>query len=454
MLWIHQYFVGPGSVGSERAQITLDGLLARGWDVKLISAADGYQEDRPKADGGVVESEQLNWHRIRLGATGPRSRARSYWEFFWRGLVTSAKEFKPDLVFTSSPPLTQVLLALLASTRWRVPLVLEIRDLWPFFLEEMGLIRSRPALAALRGLEWLSYRSASAIVSASPAFRPYLEACGIAPSALVDAPHGARRIDLSVLHAAGRAFREVHGLGERPVILFAGSLQEYYAVETWLAAAARLARERPEAVLVVAGGGRERSRIEAAARTSPSILYLGSVARNELDGAIGAADIGLVCLSTVRGFEFVLPGKLVDLLSCAVPVVTTVPGQATKLVQIAEAGWVARDDPIDLTAVLKLAIDAGHLERRRRGTSGRSFILKQLSAQAQATAIADVCDSVLAVRVPMRANLKHPVFGPARAADLLRAGRSELASAVFEDWLQRQPDPDCLISGHEPRSSM
>lgn len=38
-------FVGPDSAGSERAQITLDGLLARGWEVKLVSASDGYQED-------------------------------------------------------------------------------------------------------------------------------------------------------------------------------------------------------------------------------------------------------------------------------------------------------------------------------------------------------------------------------------------------------------------------
>lgn len=437
VLWVHQYFVGSKSAGSERAQITLDGLLARGWQVKLVSASDGYQEDRPTAEGSILTEGNLEWHRLSLSSTGPRARARSYWEFFWRALMASWSGSRPDLVFTSSPPPTQMLLALLLALRWRVRLVLEIRDLWPFFLEGMGLVRSKLGLAALRRLEWLGYRSAAAVVSASPAFRPYLEACGILPAALIDAPHGARRRDLGALSTAGRAFRAAHGLRERPIILFAGSLQDHYAVDTWLAAAAALAKKRPHAVLVVAGGGRARHRVEAAARSSSNILYLGTVPRAQLDAAVGAADVGLVCLSPVPGFEFVLPGKLVDLLSCAVPVVTTVPGQTTKLVQLADAGWLAKDNPADLLAAMKLAIDAGPLERRRRGSLGRTFVLRHLSSDAQANAIANICEAVIEGRAPKPHHSGQPRSRALRATALLRAGGSDLAAASFQSWLKQ-----------------
>ena len=205
--------------------------------------------------------------------------------------------------------------------------VLELRDLWPAFLEELDLVRSRSALAALRRLETLAYRSASAIVSASPAFRPYLEARGVRPDAIVDAPHGARDRDLAALREAGKAFRSTHRLGERPIVLYAGALHRHYGLDSWLAAAAILAARQPDIAFVVAGGGRPQGRVAAAARSLPNLRYLGTVPRAELDGAIGAADLGLVCLSRAPSFVSVLPGKLVELMSCGVPVVTTDDGR-------------------------------------------------------------------------------------------------------------------------------
>lgn len=415
----------------------------------MVSARDGYQEDARSVSGQTIENGGLTWHRIALRSTGPRARARSYWEFFRRGLAASVGGAKPDVVFTSSPPPTQMLLAIIAALRWRVPLVLEIRDLWPFFLEGMGLVRSKPALAALRALEWLGYRSASAVVSVSPAFRPYLEACGIRPADLIDAPHGARPQDRNSLDAAGKAFRERHGLADRPIILFAGSLQEHYAVELWLhavelwlAAAAALAQQRPEAVLVVAGGGRCRDRVEAAASAHRSIIYLGTVPRSDLDPAMGAADIGLVCLSPVAGFEFVLPGKLVDLLSIAIPVVTNVQGQTAKLVELSGGGWVATQDPNDLLDTLREALDAGSIERRRRGSLGRTFVTRHLAAQSQGDAIAGICEAAITKwpgSGPSRT--RAPSYnGPVDAAALLRAGGAAMASASFESWLHRRRD--------------
>lgn len=64
--------------------------------------------------------------------------------------------------------------AALAARHW-APFVLEVRDLWPAFLVELGLVRSRVVVVEGLGLlEAQAYATADQVVAASPAFSPYL----------------------------------------------------------------------------------------------------------------------------------------------------------------------------------------------------------------------------------------------------------------------------------------
>ena len=441
LLWAHQYHPGPQAAGGVRPRITIEGFRARGWQVRLVCGSGGYQEAAGALAAAAAADEGVLWHSIPLRATGPDARARSYWEFFWRGLAAGSRGFRPDLVFCSSPPLTQTLQAVLLARRWRVPMVLELRDLWPAFLEELELVRSRSALAALRRLETLAYRSASAIVSASPAFRPYLEARGVRADAIVDAPHGARDRDPAALREAGMTFRTTHRLGERPVVLYAGALHSHYGLDSWLAAAAILAARRPDIAFVVAGGGRQQDRVAAAARSLPNLHYLGTVPRAELDGAIGAADLGLVCLSRAPSFVSVLPGKLVELMSCGVPVVTTVSGQAARLVERAGAGWIVDNDSHDLAAAIELGIAAGSAERARRGAAGRRFVQRWMAADAQASAIVDACEAAVGGLPVALRSCWSALFEAKAGAGRSFARDGAVAARAFDRWLDFRGSP-------------
>src|SRR6185369_3970696 len=78
-----------------------------------------------------------------------------------------------DVVYASTPPLLQILLATLVSLVRRAPLVLEIRDLWPMFVERQGIVRSPPVLLAMEWVEAFAYRSARHCVLVSPAYAPF-----------------------------------------------------------------------------------------------------------------------------------------------------------------------------------------------------------------------------------------------------------------------------------------
>ena len=57
---------------------------------------------------------------------------------------------------------------MIASRIHRVPLVFEVRDLWPELPIVMGALNSRLSIAAARALEWIGYHASAHVVALSP----------------------------------------------------------------------------------------------------------------------------------------------------------------------------------------------------------------------------------------------------------------------------------------------
>ena len=70
---------------------------------------------------------------------GYRDQIRSFTRFAWAA-AHKAASLKGDVVFATSTPLTIALPAIYASRRSRIPMVFEVRDLWPEIPVMMGAI--------------------------------------------------------------------------------------------------------------------------------------------------------------------------------------------------------------------------------------------------------------------------------------------------------------------------
>jgi hypothetical protein len=71
----------------------------------------------------------------------------------------------PDLVIASTPPLTVAHAALSLSRRYRVPLILEVRELWPDAVIKRGTLRNKALIKLTRRLEQQAYHQASLIIA-------------------------------------------------------------------------------------------------------------------------------------------------------------------------------------------------------------------------------------------------------------------------------------------------
>lgn len=460
VLWVHQNFVSRAQAGNERPLYTVAALLERGFAVDLVTTTDGYLGSKlPDGNEALVQEGALSWHRIAPGEhiDFVSNRARAYAWFARCAARLVATLPTPDLIFSSTPPLPQLAPAIAGAARRRIPLVVEVRDLWPGFLREAGLVRSRPLLLGLEALEALAYRSADALVSVSPAFVPYFESVGVERQRVVVAPHGAPERDVASLRDLGTIWRRERGLENAFVLLYTGSLHPHYGVETLLSVARRFAHARQDVHVVVVGNGRAAPLVRAAAEELGNLTFEGPQARRDLDPLLGAADVGLVTLSGSPLSRSVLPGKLVDYLSSGLPVVCTVSGQAARLVAAAGAGWCCADTPGALWNTLEQVIDAGSAELHARGERGRLFVRGRMSAEVQGRLIAERCERVIASHGPPRvAGVLRSAGGVLRALVDRRHERALDATfrrndglvgvQAFEDWMRDTPE----VSGHVP----
>ena len=386
---MHENFVSARQGGNSRATLGLAALLEAGWQVDLICTTRSYLgETYGDGAAGIEQDGGLRIHRLEPGKR--QGRAHQYIHFCRKALRYADTLPRPHLIFTSSPSLPQVAPALWLASRYRLPLVLEVRDLWPAFLEEGGLVRASMLLTALRGLESLAYRRADEVISVSPAFSPYLQAMGITEERLTTAPTGADPILLESNAEMSSDWRKKNRLEEGFLVLYAGSFNRSYGLE--VIEQAMDASTEHNIHWLLAGAGEREQEIQACAERNPNVHYLGLMPKNDLRAVLSAVDLGISTHAPWSLLETTISGKLFDYLAAGLPVVNLAPGQMAQIVQLSGAGWQSTRDS---SALLEHIVKAAAMPEKQRlamGRRGQDWLRAHMHGSASARRIAATVD--------------------------------------------------------------
>jgi glycosyltransferase involved in cell wall biosynthesis len=172
-------------------------------------------------------------------------------------------------------------------------------------------------------------RRAQAVITVSDALRRVAAEIGIGAAKLTVLRNG---VDTDFFRAVDRdAVRATHGLSGL-VLLSVGHLVPEKGHDLVIAALARL----PEAQLLIAGEGAERSRLEQCAHrhgVSGRVRFLGALPQQRLVEYYGVAD-ALVLASSREGW----PNVLLESLACGTPVIASNVGGCAEVVGVPEAG--------------------------------------------------------------------------------------------------------------------
>lgn len=414
ILYVSQYF--PPEMGAPAARVS---ELSRAW------AAEGHEvcvlTGFPNHPTGVVPPEyrgmlrkRERWGAVEVLRTwvyatanrGIAKRSLAFVSWAASSVVLGALDRgvrEADVVIATSPQFLCAVGGFVLSRILGAPYVLEIRDLWPQSIVEVGALPARhPIVLVLEQLERFLYREADLLVSVTDSFCEVWRQQGIDPGKMRVIKNG---VDLQLFEPGPKdnEHRERLGLRGKFVVAYIGTHGMAQRLDTLLDAALLL-RDDPEIHVLLVGEGAERERLAARVRVEglTNVTMLGQQPREAIPGLVAAVDLVAVILRRAELFQKVIPSKMFEVMGSARPMVLGVEGEAEALLRAAGAGWaVPPEDPRALADAIRRA-KADPDECRRRGEAGHAYVREHYDRDVLARRYLHDLQELVASHAPRR----------------------------------------------------
>jgi glycosyltransferase involved in cell wall biosynthesis len=403
VLLIHQMFASPNEPGGTRHYELGRRLVDRGDQFAVVASNLNYKTGRPITSGKRLVTEQ-NVGGIRIVRTytypslhrGFVWRIASFVSFMLTSIVAAWRAGPVDLVIGTSPPLFQLVSAFLIARLRRCPLIVEIRDLWPEFAIDIGVLKNPILIRLARCLEMFFYRHATHLVVNSPAYKTYLVQTKGVPAPKVTLI--ANGVDPQMFRPDddGHRLRTELGVDGQFVVTYAGALGLANDIDTVLRAAARLEHENGIRFLI-AGDGKERPRLEGMAKqlALSNTSFIGPRPKSQIPTVLAASDACVATLKDIAMFRTTYPNKVFDYMAAARPILLGIDGVIREVVESADAGIFIPpgDDQALAAAILRLRADRP--KARAMGARGRSYVTEHFHRDRQARDFAELLDRLI-----------------------------------------------------------
>ncbi|MEQ8330611.1 MAG: glycosyltransferase family 4 protein [Longimicrobiales bacterium] len=398
VLLIHQLFVLGREAGGTRHVELARHLVRRGHEVTVVASPISYltgERHAPVDEGAEEGLTLLRTWTYRPRSSGFVARVLSFLSFSTSSAVAALFRVPSvDVVWGTSPPLFQAAAAVMVARLRRVPFVLEVRDLWPDFAVELGVLRNPLVIRLARWLERFVYDHADEVVVNSPGFVGHLEARGVDPSRITLVPNGVEVSDFDP-DARGQAFVRELGLdpARHRLVVYTGAHGIPNDLDVLLDAAHRL-RHRADARFVLVGGGRDKDRLEARARDRrlDNVVFVAPQPKERMPEILAAASVCVAHLKPIPLFDTTYPNKVFDYMAAGRPTVLGIDGVIRRVVEDADGGcWVQPGDP----AAMARAV-AGYLDdpeaAEAAGRRARAYVAEHFDREDQAETLRGVLE--------------------------------------------------------------
>lgn len=352
ILYLYQYFATRSQAGGTRCYEFARYLQQQGHQVTIVTAtrepeSQERKTQRQEIDGIEVIALNAGYANYMQGTQLTYLRRVYNFLIFalsstWRGLLMS----KPDVVFASSTPLTIGIPGLIISKLRRIPLVFEVRDLWPEVPIQIGALESPLLQKMARWLERTIYRHSTHIVALSPGMLDGIVATGVPASKVTIIPN-ASDLDLFSPTVDGSRYRRELNLNGQFMCAYFGAMGKLHGLGNVLDAAAELKRRQVNDVtFVLKGDGKEREMLAARceAEELTNVILSEPGPKQEIPQLAAAADICMNIAINLPILSASSPNKMFDALAAGRPVLVNIPGWMQELVEQNLAGVFVEPD--------------------------------------------------------------------------------------------------------------
>ncbi len=358
--YLHQYFRTPSMSGGTRSFEMGRRLAANGHEVHIVTSTQDSTDQ--KSGWSTTQEAGLTVHWLSVPYSNHmrhHQRLNAFLRFaVAAGLHTAS--LAPEIVFASSTPLTIAISGVYASKRHRIPMVFEVRDLWPEVPIAVGALRDPVSKWLARQLEQAAYRNAAHIVALSPGMRDGIVATGYPPKSVTIIPNSCDFDLFAVDPEVGRSFRREHAwLQDRPLVVYAGTLGPINGVEYLVRLAAAVRAYQPEVRFLIVGMGKQYREVESlAARLgvlNTSLYMIPGMSKAEIPAVLSAASIVTSVFVDLKEMWNNSANKFFDALAAGRPIAINYDGWQADLIRETGAGVLLDVTDVESSAELLLS---------------------------------------------------------------------------------------------------
>lgn len=359
------------------------GMHRAGHEISVITTC------RKVSDAGVSTYDGLTVHRIHNNYPG---RWRSYLGLYnppvIRRVEALLQEIRPDVVHANNVHFYLSYRVLKIAKRYAAGVVMTFRDVMPFnfaklttkrYLEQFDCHTTWRDHVAQAGKRWNPFRNPiirhylkypDKLFAVSEALKEALRQNGIGN---VEVLHtGASILEWQTSHEEVTRFKNTHGLNNKRVVLIGGRLSGAKGNSQLFKAMRVVARDVPDAVLVIAAHA-DVAEMEHTARQlglHEKLVFTGWIEREEMKNAYASADVVVVPSICFDSF----PRIVLEAMACGKPVVGTCYGGTPEIIVDGVTGYIV--NPFNASSMSGKIIDllSNPSKARQFGDAGRKRV--------------------------------------------------------------------------------
>ena len=294
-----------------------------------------------------------------------------------RRLKEVATKVRPHLIHAHSPVLN-ALPALRVGRRLGIPVVYEVRAFWEDAAVDHGTgseggLRYR----ATHALETYALKHADHVTTICEGLKAEIIARGVPEERVTVIPNA---VDIGEFHfgrPADEKLRRDLGLAGHTVIGFIGSFYAYEGLDLLVQALPRVLQSRPDARLLLVGGGPQEQALRAAVRQAgldEKVVFTGRVPHSEVQRYYSVVDVFAYPRHSMRLTELVTPLKPLEAMAQGQLLVASDVGGHRELIRDGETGILFKADDVEALAHAILRMLGEQVRWPQIRAQGRRFV--------------------------------------------------------------------------------
>ena len=335
IVYISKYAIFP-KFGSPTRQYFISKYLSKlpNNEILLIASRSSFG-NVPKFKGLYISEKKdcfqtiiLNGPKINLGFNLKRIWSWVVFEINIIRLRKEIKSFNPDVIIVSSLSILTFLSGVYLKKWLKVPLVVEIRDIYPLTLQEVGNFTSKnPAIAFLKWIEKFAYKNADLIISTLPNAKEHIS------SVLKNIPFEFYWIPMGIdpeFYTLKNNVEYSSVLQRKSgdfIVIYAGTIGKANALDVIFKAAKELKKSHSQIKFVFIGDGPLKPFYKEEYSNLANIQFKDSISKKELPYVLKQADVLINTWLDKPIYKFgISPNKWMDYMYAAKPILVAFSG--------------------------------------------------------------------------------------------------------------------------------